>query len=60
MLLRSIPSYFIAESEESTTEADLLSAQVLNGSFQPSVDIFIPTYDEPVLFCDARLSAVSY
>jgi len=33
-------------------EADLLSAQVLNGSFQPSVDILIPTYDEPVLFCD--------
>ncbi len=29
-------------------EADLLSAQVLDGSFQPSVDIFIPTYDEPV------------
>jgi len=29
-------------------EADLLANQVLDGSFQPSVDIFIPTYDEPV------------
>lgn len=29
-------------------EADLLSAQVLDGSFQPSVDILIPTYDQPV------------
>jgi cellulose synthase (UDP-forming) len=29
-------------------EADLLANQVLDGSFQPSVDILIPTYDEPV------------
>ena len=29
-------------------EADLLAKQVLDGTFQPSVDIFIPTYDEPV------------
>lgn len=29
-------------------EADLLSVQVLNGIFQPFIDIFIPTYDEPV------------
>ena len=29
-------------------EADLLANQVLDGSFQPSVDILIPTYDEPI------------
>ena len=29
-------------------EADLLANQVLDGSFQPSVDILIPTYDETV------------
>jgi cellulose synthase (UDP-forming) len=28
-------------------EADALSQHVMDGSFQPTVDIFIPTYDEP-------------
>lgn len=28
-------------------EADFLTLQVLDGSFHPSVDILIPTYDEP-------------
>jgi cellulose synthase (UDP-forming) len=28
-------------------EADVLSGQVIDGSFHPSVDILIPTYDEP-------------
>lgn len=28
-------------------EADFLTLQVLNGSFHPSIDILIPTYDEP-------------
>lgn len=35
-------------------EADLLANQVLDGSFQPSVDILIPTYDEPFFFCGAQ------
>ncbi|MBW4664216.1 MAG: glycosyltransferase [Chroococcus sp. CMT-3BRIN-NPC107] len=28
-------------------EADVLTLQVLDGSFHPSIDILIPTYDEP-------------
>lgn len=30
------------------SEADILAVDVLNGSFNPSVDILIPTYDEPL------------
>ncbi|MGB5962750.1 MAG: cellulose synthase catalytic subunit [Coleofasciculaceae cyanobacterium] len=29
-------------------EADLLSKAVMDGSFEPSVDILIPTYEEPI------------
>ncbi|WP_264321340.1 glycosyltransferase family 2 protein, partial [Zarconia navalis] len=37
------------EEKNRHQEADLLSVAVLDGSFQPTVDIFIPTYDEPAV-----------
>ena len=30
------------------TEADLLAKAVIDGSFKPSVDILVPTYEEPI------------
>ncbi|MBD2771026.1 glycosyltransferase family 2 protein [Iningainema tapete] len=36
-------------------EADILSLPVLDGTYQPSVDILIPTYDEPVFILERTI-----
>jgi cellulose synthase (UDP-forming) len=44
----TIQLFLMLKMKSRRREADLLANQVLDGSFQPSVDILIPTYDEPV------------
>ncbi|MBE9041111.1 glycosyltransferase, partial [Oscillatoriales cyanobacterium LEGE 11467] len=46
---QSIRLFLTIEEKNRHQEADLLSVAVLDGSFQPTVDIFIPTYDEPAV-----------
>ena len=44
----TIQLFLMLKMKSRNREADQLANQVLDGSFQPSVDIFIPTYDEPI------------
>ncbi len=44
----TIQLFLMLKMKSRNREADQLANQVLDGTFQPSVDIFIPTYDEPV------------
>ena len=44
----TIQLFLMLKMKSRNREADQLTNQVLDGSFQPSVDIFIPTYDEPI------------
>ncbi|HEY9652742.1 MAG TPA: glycosyltransferase [Coleofasciculaceae cyanobacterium] len=43
----TIQLFLMVKIKDRRREADRLSQQVIDGSFHPSVDIFIPTYDEP-------------
>ncbi|MCA1992213.1 MAG: glycosyltransferase [Coleofasciculus sp. S288] len=43
----TIQLFLMLRMKNRSREADQLSVQISEGSFQPSVDIFIPTYDEP-------------
>ncbi|MEH1785733.1 MAG: glycosyltransferase [Nostoc sp.] len=45
----TIQLFFMLNIKERHREADMKSLAVLSGSFVPNVDIFIPTYNEPVL-----------
>ncbi|MBN3958964.1 glycosyltransferase [Nostoc sp. NMS8] len=45
----TIQLFFMLNIKERHREADMKSLAVLSGSFVPTVDIFIPTYNEPVL-----------
>jgi cellulose synthase (UDP-forming) len=44
----TIQLFLMLKMKSRNREADQLTNQVLDGTFQPSVDIFIPTYDEPI------------
>lgn len=44
----TIQLFLMLKIKNRNREADQLANQVLDGSFQPSVDIFIPTYNEPI------------
>jgi cellulose synthase (UDP-forming) len=44
----TIQLFLMLKMKSRNREADQLANQVLDGSFQPFVDIFIPTYDEPI------------
>ena len=43
----SLQLFLMLKVKNRQSEADRLSVQVIDGTFQPTVDIFIPTYDEP-------------
>ena len=43
----SLQLFLMIKVKNRQVEADRLSLQVVDGTFQPTVDIFIPTYDEP-------------
>ena len=43
----SLQLFLMLKVRNRQKEADVLSAEVLDGKFKPTVDIFIPTYDEP-------------
>ncbi|MEH1850762.1 MAG: glycosyltransferase [Nostoc sp.] len=45
----TIQLFFMLNIKERHREADMKSLAVLSGSFAPTVDILIPTYNEPVL-----------
>ena len=41
--------FLTIEEKNRHREADRMSEAILDGSFQPSIDIFIPTYNEPAV-----------
>ncbi len=43
----SLQLFLMLKVKNRKREVDRLSAAVINGTFKPKVDIFIPTYDEP-------------
>ncbi|MDJ0686869.1 MAG: glycosyltransferase [Xenococcaceae cyanobacterium MO_188.B32] len=43
----SLQLFLMLKVKNRQREAERLSTQVIEGKFQPTVDIFIPTYDEP-------------
>ncbi|WP_019505686.1 glycosyltransferase [Pleurocapsa sp. PCC 7319] len=43
----SLQLFLMLKVKNRQREVDILSTSVLDGTFQPQVDIFIPTYDEP-------------
>ncbi len=43
----SLQLFLMLKVKNRQREVDILSAPVIAGTFNPSVDIFIPTYDEP-------------
>ena len=43
----SLQLFLMLKVRNRQREADILSAEVIDGTFKPTVDIFIPTYDEP-------------
>ena len=43
----SLQLFLMLKVKNRQREVDALSAAVINGTFKPKVDIFIPTYDEP-------------
>ena len=47
VLSNSFELYLILKAKPRHREADKMAVAVLNGSFTPSVDILIPTYNEP-------------
>jgi cellulose synthase (UDP-forming) len=47
MFSMSLQLFLMLKVTNRKREADRLSAQVIEQSFNPTVDIFIPTYDEP-------------
>ena len=42
-------------AKDRSREADRMSVALLNGSFTPSVDIFIPTYNEPTFILERTI-----
>ncbi|MEB3882898.1 glycosyltransferase [Lyngbya sp. CCY1209] len=47
LVIGSIQLYLLLKTPERNAEADRLERDVLAGQFLPTVDILIPTYDEP-------------
>lgn len=47
LVIGSIQLYLLLKTPERHAEADRLETDVLAGKFAPTVDILIPTYDEP-------------
>ncbi|MEM6612683.1 MAG: glycosyltransferase [Cyanobacteria bacterium P01_C01_bin.72] len=45
----SLQLLLMVQVKDNTRERDLLAMPVVEGIYQPTVDIFIPTYDEPEL-----------
>ena len=43
----SLQLFLMLKVKNRQREADQLSRQIIDGKFKPTVDIFIPTYDEP-------------
>ncbi|MGQ4650655.1 glycosyltransferase [Lyngbya aestuarii] len=55
--------FLMLRSKDRRHEANQYSRQVVNGSFCPSVDIFIPTYNEPIFILRRTLigcQAINY
>ncbi|MGC9526332.1 MAG: glycosyltransferase [Limnospira sp.] len=47
LVIGSIQLYLLLKTPERNAEADCIEREVIAGKFSPTVDILIPTYDEP-------------
>ena len=55
LLSSTIQLFLMLNVKDRKREADVNSLAVIDEIYNPSVDIFIPTYNEPVFILDARL-----